>query len=90
MDKMELLKKAVEQVRNATADISYMNDCEVTRYEPSVEACVEIIRLQNEAHRLLREIDRALVPAQEADMAVALETVKATEPKARNPWAHAD
>lgn len=90
MDRIELLKKAVEQVKNVAADIEYMNDCEGPRYEPSTETCVDIIRLQNEAHRLLREIDKALVPAQATDLAAALETVKANQPKARNPWAHAE
>ena len=90
MDRIELLGKAVEQVKNVADDIEYMNDCEGPRYEPSVDAIVEIIRMQNEAHRLLREIDKALVPAQQADLAAALEIVKASQPKARNPWAHAD
>ena len=90
MDRIELLRKAVEQVKTAVDDIAYMN-CEGPAYEPSVEVCVELIRLQKEAHRLLHEINRALVVAHEADVTAALETVKAMEPKARrNPWAHAE
>ncbi|MGO9237260.1 MAG: hypothetical protein ACLP4V_25465 [Methylocella sp.] len=91
MDRNELLKKAVEQTKTAVDDIAYMNDCEGPAYEPSVEVCVELIRLQKEAHRLLHEINRALVVAHEADVTAAHETVKAMEPKARrNPWAHAE
>lgn len=90
MDRIELLKKAVEQVKNVADDVEYMNDCEGPRYEPSAEVCVDIIRLQNEANRLFRETRKALIPAQEADLAAALEVVTASQPKARNPWAHAE
>ena len=90
MGNFDVLIKAVRQVKTVADDIENMNDREGPRYEPSIEVCVEIIRLQNEAQSpFAREINTALVPAQEADIAAALKIVKEHQPKASNPWATA-